>query len=158
MPPPRHDDESNFDDEVLVKRIKKLKQVTKSRPKQMQVRFDPYLVTLYISPDKRIEIISMDVHLALALPIGGRKVEEFYGRKPKDAKYNEFLDAWRKNWNLQDGTPKLSQMPQYVLSQTDAGDSFKRNFVLHMVSCFLTVQRMYIVHPILPRMLLILKI
>ncbi|KAJ8429515.1 hypothetical protein Cgig2_026695 [Carnegiea gigantea] len=56
-------------------------------------RFDPYSVTLYISPDKRIEITPMDVHITLALPIGGRKVEEFCGKKPKDAKYNEVLDA-----------------------------------------------------------------
>jgi len=63
-------------------------------------RFDSYSVTLYISPDKRIEIIPMDVHITLALPIGGRKVEEFYGKKPKDVKYNEVLDAWRKDWNL----------------------------------------------------------
>ncbi|KAJ8431951.1 hypothetical protein Cgig2_000010 [Carnegiea gigantea] len=74
-------------------------------------RFDPYSITLYISPDKRIEITPMDVHLTLALPIGGRKVEEFYRKKPKDTKYNKVLDAWGKNWNLQDGTPKLSQMP-----------------------------------------------
>ncbi|KAJ8422055.1 hypothetical protein Cgig2_024515 [Carnegiea gigantea] len=60
-------------------------------------RFDPYSVTLYVSPDKRIEITPMDVHITLALPIGGRKVEEFYGKKPKDAKYNEVLDAWRKD-------------------------------------------------------------
>ena len=60
-------------------------------------RFDPYSVTLYISPDKRIEITTMDVHLTLALPIGGRKVEEFYGKKTKDAKYNKVLNAWRKD-------------------------------------------------------------
>ena len=72
----------------------------------------------------------------MALSIGRRKVEEFYGKKPKDVKYNEVLAAWRKEWNLQDGTTKLSQMPQYILSQTDAGESFKRNFVLYMVSCF----------------------
>jgi len=56
-------------------------------------RFDPYSVTLYISPDKKIEITPMDVHITLALPIGGRKIEEFYGKKPKDAKYNKVLDA-----------------------------------------------------------------
>ncbi|KAJ8427170.1 hypothetical protein Cgig2_024702 [Carnegiea gigantea] len=78
----------------------------------------------------------MDVHITLALPIGRRKVKEFYGKKPKDAKYNKVLDAWRKDWNLQDGTPKLSLMPQYILSQTNAGESFKRNFVMYMVSCF----------------------
>ena len=38
MPPPRHVDESDSDDEVLVKRIKKIKEGTKSRPKKMQVR------------------------------------------------------------------------------------------------------------------------
>ncbi|KAJ8433441.1 hypothetical protein Cgig2_017401 [Carnegiea gigantea] len=181
MPIPGHDDESEYDDEVLVKRIKKIKQVTKSRPKQMQVRskksvnaqaekkqvvkkgsktpvksgqlsvfkhkkehrslkkhtrfvamidnfndsqrqvirdmvfrgflhlqvtelpgdlckwpvniFDPCSVTLYISPDKRIEITPMNVHLPLALPIGGRKIEEFNSKKPKDAKYNKVLDV-----------------------------------------------------------------
>ncbi|KAJ8426314.1 hypothetical protein Cgig2_011985 [Carnegiea gigantea] len=93
-------------------------------------KFGPYSVILYISPDKRIEITPMDVHITLPLPIGGRKVEEFYRKKPKDAKYNEVLDAWRKDWNLQDGTPKLSQMPQYILNQTDARESFKRNFVM----------------------------
>ncbi|KAJ8425006.1 hypothetical protein Cgig2_025385 [Carnegiea gigantea] len=73
--------------------------------------FDLCSVTLYISADKKIEITLMNVHLTLALPIGGRKVEEFYGKKPKDAKSNEVLSAWRKEWNLQDETPKLSQMP-----------------------------------------------
>ncbi|KAJ8444132.1 hypothetical protein Cgig2_029907 [Carnegiea gigantea] len=196
MPPPRHDDESESDDEVLMKRTKKIKQATMSRPKKMQVRskkcgkaqpkkkkedvhkspkphhqkghkslkkdtsatirvedpksmqsvpkpaegdtkpkkifqtgmspsglvcmidnfneaqrkairdmgfrgflhlFDPYSITLYISPDKRIEITPMDVHLILALSIGGKKVEEFYGKKPKDAKYNKVLDAWKKD-------------------------------------------------------------
>jgi len=38
MPPPADDDESDSDHKVLVKRIKKIKQATKSRPKQMQVR------------------------------------------------------------------------------------------------------------------------
>ncbi|KAJ8424544.1 hypothetical protein Cgig2_010844 [Carnegiea gigantea] len=56
-------------------------------------RFDPYSVTLYISPDKRIEITPMDVHITLALSIGGKKVEELYGKKSKDAIYNEILDA-----------------------------------------------------------------
>ncbi|KAJ8435804.1 hypothetical protein Cgig2_024787 [Carnegiea gigantea] len=49
-------------------------------------RFDPYSVILYISLDKRIEITPMDVHITLALPISGRKVEEFYSKKSKDAK------------------------------------------------------------------------
>jgi len=62
--------------------------------------FDPYSVTLFISPNKKIEIIPMDVHITLALPIGGRKVKEFYGKKPKNAKYDEVLSAWRKEWNL----------------------------------------------------------
>ncbi|KAJ8420325.1 hypothetical protein Cgig2_009732 [Carnegiea gigantea] len=38
MPPPGHDDESESDDEIFVKRTKKIKQGTKSRPKKMQVR------------------------------------------------------------------------------------------------------------------------
>ncbi|KAJ8421586.1 hypothetical protein Cgig2_025465 [Carnegiea gigantea] len=185
MPPPGHGDESESDDEVLVKTMKKRKQATKSRPKKMQVmskkcaketcatvyvkdpksmqsvpkpaegntkpkkifqtrmsasgfvgmiddfdkaqrkviqdmgfggflhlqvtelpgdlckwlvdRFDPYSITLYISQDKRIEITPMDVHLTLAQPIGRRKIEEFYGKKSKDAKYNEVLDVWRKD-------------------------------------------------------------
>ncbi|KAJ8445956.1 hypothetical protein Cgig2_003832 [Carnegiea gigantea] len=144
MPPPRHDDESESDDEVLVKRMKKIKRGTKSRPKKMQVRSKKCVkaqpekkvdvqktpkppvksgqlsvikrkkrtkipeeegVTLYISPNKRIEITPMDVHLTLAVLIDGRKVEEFYGKKPKDAKYNKVLDAWRKDWNLEDRTP-----------------------------------------------------
>jgi len=42
----------------------------------------------------------MDVHLILALLIDGKKVEEFYGKRPQDAKYNEVLAAWRKEWNL----------------------------------------------------------
>jgi len=50
----------------------------------------------------------MDVHITLALPIGGRKLEVFYGKIPKDAIYNEVLDAWRKDWNMHDGTPKMT--------------------------------------------------
>ncbi|KAJ8427493.1 hypothetical protein Cgig2_013574 [Carnegiea gigantea] len=38
MSPPGHDDQSESDDEVLVKGMKKIKQGTKSRPKKMQVR------------------------------------------------------------------------------------------------------------------------
>ena len=38
MPPPRHVDESDCDDEVLVKRINKIKDGTKSRPKKMELR------------------------------------------------------------------------------------------------------------------------
>ena len=38
MPPLGHVDESNSDDEVLVKRIQKIKQGTKSRPKKIQLR------------------------------------------------------------------------------------------------------------------------
>ncbi|KAJ8427678.1 hypothetical protein Cgig2_027985 [Carnegiea gigantea] len=60
-------------------------------------RFDPYPVTLYISQEKRIEITPMDVHITLALPISGKKVKEFYGKKPKDATYNQVRDAWRKD-------------------------------------------------------------
>jgi len=63
---------------------------------------------LYISADKKIQIPPIDVHLTLALPIGGRKVKEFYGKKEKDSKYNEVLLVWRNEWNLQDVTPKLS--------------------------------------------------
>ncbi|KAJ8422766.1 hypothetical protein Cgig2_013551 [Carnegiea gigantea] len=100
-------------------------------------RFDPYSVILYISPDKKIDFTPMDVHLTLGLPIGGRKVEEFYGKKPKkNAKYNEVLAARRKEWNMQDGTSKLSQMPQYILSQADAGKSFKRLCVVHGLLLF----------------------
>jgi len=55
--------------------------------------FNPYSVALHIVADKKIEISPMDLHLTLALPIGGRKVEEFYGKKPKDPKYNEVLSA-----------------------------------------------------------------
>ena len=78
----------------------------------------------------------MDVHLTSALPIGGRKVEVFYGKRPKDVKYNEVLAARRKEWNLQDGTPKLSQMPQYILSQTDAMESFERLSIVHGLLLF----------------------
>jgi len=91
--------------------------------------FDPYSVILYISAEKKIENTP-------ALSIGGMKIEEFYGKKTKDAKYNKVFSAWIKEWSLQDGNPKLSQMPHYILSQADAGESFKRNFVLYMVSCF----------------------
>ncbi|KAJ8434076.1 hypothetical protein Cgig2_007591 [Carnegiea gigantea] len=214
MPPPGHVDESDSDDEVLVKRIKKIKEGIKSKPKKMELREDvkkspkppvkiahlsvtnhkkedkslkkkqhvqksatisiegPKSVQSVPKPAERdtkhkkifqsrmspsgfvgmiaysngaqikaiqemgIEIIPIDVHITLALPIGGKKVEEFYGKKPKDATYNQVLDAWRRDWNLQDRTPKLSQMPQYILSQTDIGESFKRNFVMYMISCF----------------------
>ena len=38
--------------------------------------------------------------------------------------------------NPEDGTPKHSQMPQHMLNQADTWKSFKRNFVLYVVSCF----------------------
>ena len=67
---------------------------------------EPYSVTLYISSDKKIEMTPMDVHLTLALPIDGRKVEEFYGKKPKDTQYKVIVSVWREEWNLEGGTPK----------------------------------------------------
>ena len=53
-------------------------------------------MTLYITTKNKIEITPIDVHLILALPIGGRKVEEFYGKKQTDHEYNEILLAQRK--------------------------------------------------------------
>jgi len=37
-------------------------------------------VTQHITTEKKIEITPMGMYLTLALPIGGMKVEEFYGR------------------------------------------------------------------------------
>ena len=76
------------------------------------------------------------MHLTLALPIGGRKIEEFYGKKSKGPKYIAVISKWRKEQNLEDGTTKLSKMLQYILNQTDVGESFEKNFVLYVVSCF----------------------
>ena len=44
----------------------------------------------------------------VALLIGGRKVEEFYNKKPKDPEYNVVISLWRKEWNLEDRMEKLS--------------------------------------------------
>jgi len=46
-----------------------------------------------MSMDKKMEITLMDVHLTFPLPIGGRKVEEFYKKKPKDPRYNLFIST-----------------------------------------------------------------
>ncbi|KAJ8439043.1 hypothetical protein Cgig2_014463 [Carnegiea gigantea] len=151
MPPHRHEDETESEDKVLMKIIKKIKLASKPSAKQLQMRskkcarakaekerkslkkspshekhrqlsvvqpdhqkkspkqhantsigdqckwivdnFDPYSVTLYVTTEKKIEITPMNVHLTLTLPIGGRKVEEFYGKKSKDPEYNEVLSA-----------------------------------------------------------------
>jgi len=53
--------------------------------------FDPYSVKFYITVGKKIDITPMDVHLLLALLIDGRKIEEFYGKKPDSPKYNEAI-------------------------------------------------------------------
>jgi len=58
--------------------------------------YDPYSVTLHILSDKKIEIIPLDVHFTLTLAISGRKVKEFYGKKPKGPRYNAIISAWRK--------------------------------------------------------------
>ena len=63
----------------------------------------------------------MDMHITLALPIGGQKVGEFYGKKPKDDTYNQVLDAWRKDWNLQDGILKLSKCHNTCLTRLMQG-------------------------------------
>ena len=49
--------------------------------------FDP------VTTEKKIEITPMDVHLTLALLMSRRKVEEFYGKKPKDPEHNEILST-----------------------------------------------------------------
>ncbi|KAJ8441255.1 hypothetical protein Cgig2_000628 [Carnegiea gigantea] len=59
-------------------------------------KFNRDIVTLSIAAEKKIGVTPMYVHLTMALPISGRKVKAFYGKKPKDPKYNEFLLAWRK--------------------------------------------------------------
>jgi len=61
MPPPRHDDEFESEDEELVKRMKKIKQATKSRPNKMQVRSKKYVKG---QPEKKKE----DVQRVLNLP------------------------------------------------------------------------------------------
>ena len=45
--------------------------------------FDAYSMTPYITSEKKIKVIPMDVHLTLAFPIGGRKVKSFMGRRQK---------------------------------------------------------------------------
>ncbi|KAJ8423716.1 hypothetical protein Cgig2_002088 [Carnegiea gigantea] len=129
MPPPGHDHESDSDDEVLVKRIKKIKQATKSKPKQMQVRLKKY-VKAQAEKERQIEITPIDVHLTLALPIGGRKVEEVYDKKPKDAKYNEVIVAWRKEWNLvtflSAGASNLGDMSIIIVIGTSMRNGVKK--------------------------------
>ncbi|KAJ8430043.1 hypothetical protein Cgig2_014203 [Carnegiea gigantea] len=59
-------------------------------------RFNPYS-----SPDKRIEITLIDVHLTLALPIGGRKLRSFIGRSQKTPNimkslmHGEKIEIWK---------------------------------------------------------------
>ena len=98
--------------------------------------FDPYSVKLYLLNDRKIEMTPTDVHLTLALLIGARKVKEFIRRIQTTLNTIVVILASRKEWNIEDGTSKLSKMLQYTMSQTDAREIFKRKFLLYMVLLF----------------------
>jgi len=99
-------------------------------------RFDPYLVTLYISPDKGLRLYQRICISHWHSPLVEGRLRSFIAKIQKMPNTTKSLMYGGKTRICKMGPLSLSQMPQYILSQTDAGESFKRNFMLCMASFF----------------------
>ncbi|KAJ8448067.1 hypothetical protein Cgig2_028943 [Carnegiea gigantea] len=122
MPPHRHEDEIESEDEFNEAQKQAIQDMSFGRFLELQVielpgdlckwfagNFDPYSVTLYITTEKKMQITPIDIHLTLALLTSGRKVEEFYDKKPKDPNIMKSFQHGGRNEILKMGHQNLAK-------------------------------------------------
>ena len=112
-----------------------VKQILGKFSKSLLESFDPYAVCFRLADGQKFPVIAFDVHVNLGVPLGGTKITEI-NKSLMDDEYDEVQAAWLKEWKLQKNAPELTRMPEFILSQKDGGESFKRNFIIYLVNCF----------------------
>ncbi|KAJ8420213.1 hypothetical protein Cgig2_033076 [Carnegiea gigantea] len=96
-----------------------VKQIPRNFSKLLVESFDPYAVCFRLLDGQTFPATPFDVHATLV----------FNGHE-----YNKVHAAWLKEWKLQKNNPELTRMPDFILTQKDRGDSFKRNFIIYLIA------------------------
>ena len=98
-----------------------------------------------LSSGERLSIDEEDVHCVLNLPRGEVEIVESIGKNEdsEPPEYVELLRAWRRRWvGLPNkGAPSTASMPDIIKQNTSAYDNFKRDFVVYVVSSFLSTNQ-----------------
>jgi len=73
------------------------------------------------------------VHVTLGVPFRGREIIEIT-KSTTDEQYDEMHAVWLKEWKIQQNAPELTRIPEFIMAKKDGGESFKRNFIIYLVS------------------------
>ncbi|KAJ8442716.1 hypothetical protein Cgig2_011636 [Carnegiea gigantea] len=112
-----------------------LKQIPWKFSKWLVESFDPYAMCFKLPDGQKFSVTTFDVYATLGVPLGGTEIIEI-NKSLMDEEYYEVHAAWLKEWKLQKNAPKLTPMPEFIMSEKDGGESFKRNFIIYLVNCF----------------------
>ncbi|KAJ8425629.1 hypothetical protein Cgig2_024284 [Carnegiea gigantea] len=81
----------------------------------------------------RFTITAFDVYVTPGVPIGGREIMEIT-KSSMDKEYDEVRATWVKEWKIEQNASELTCMPEFSLAKKDKGESFKRNFIIYLVT------------------------
>ncbi|KAJ8422303.1 hypothetical protein Cgig2_014528 [Carnegiea gigantea] len=95
-----------------------LKQIPRKFSKWLVESFELCAVCFRLLNGQTFPVTAFDVYTTLGVPLGGREIIVFDERK------------------VQQNAPKLTRMSEFILAKKDGGESFKRNFIIHLVNCF----------------------
>ncbi|KAJ8421247.1 hypothetical protein Cgig2_013348 [Carnegiea gigantea] len=96
--------------------------------------FDPYSSSFVLLDGQRFTVTAFHVYVTLCVPIKGREIMEIT-RSSTDEEYDEVHAAWVKEWKIEHNALELTHMLEFMLPKKDGGKSFKRNFIIYLVSC-----------------------
>ncbi|KAJ8423748.1 hypothetical protein Cgig2_031338 [Carnegiea gigantea] len=126
-----------------------VKQIPGKFCKWLMKSFDPYAVCFRLADGQKFPVTAFNVHATLGVPLGGTEITEIT-KSSMDDEYDEVHAGWQKEWKLQKNAPELTRMPEFIRSQKDEGESFKRNFIIYLVNCFFSeAKNRYYSKPIL---------
>jgi len=114
-----------------------LKQIPGKFSKWLVDSFDPYFASFMLPDGQRFKVTAFDAYVTLAVPIGGREIMES-SRSSTDEEYNQMPVAWVKEWKIEHTALELTHILKFILVKKDSGESFKRNFIMYLVNCFLS--------------------
>ncbi|KAJ8425624.1 LOW QUALITY PROTEIN: hypothetical protein Cgig2_018409 [Carnegiea gigantea] len=109
-----------------------LKQILVKFSKWLVESFDPYFASFMLPGRQRFAHL---MFMCLGVPIGGRKIMEIT-RSSTYKEYDEVHATWVKEWKLHHNAQELTRMLELILAKKDRGESFKRNFIIYLVSYF----------------------
>ncbi|KAJ8424455.1 hypothetical protein Cgig2_016222 [Carnegiea gigantea] len=94
-----------------------------------RTRLDPWDTSLN-TPNSKLQIYEEDVHATLGLPMGPIEISE-----GKSSENNiEFLEQWRRRWNIERGGPPVGSMDDVILELGGHGHEFIIDFIIYVIS------------------------